>query len=421
MKVCKVILGCAGVGALIWGNNSAAAYSSPLPMPKGVRAVAFVYGFATGIDGRFNEDGFHEKFSHPLNRTVSLEELAEVEPELLRLKNVLNGLDSKWGDQLLNVNLYADISVFESRKVMGFMYGLSDRFALGFQLPWIERSLSYDLKADVVNNAEAIGSYIGNIPELQSALKELHNYPLGAKSFTDEIFLSRGYEAPSNGTRGAWGDLEIESRYTYYMDENWGLGLRSRLQIPTSNYEVNIRNILDQDFSDKSWGFKLSHLSELTIVPQILSWSMTMGGVMRLPKSQTRAYALSEDQLLPDLNDPNQIEEVRKTIGPEFNATSGLQLSLFKGWVNLMGSYYYSVKGEDKIKGQRGLDYERETYNSAAMSHGYEMSLEFSTIAPYQRNVFFAPIRLSAAYVHPVGGRDTIFAPYWRFDSVLLF
>jgi hypothetical protein len=397
------------------------AYSSPLPLPKGVRAMAYVYGFAAGVDGRLTSDGELQQLAHPLNRSVTLDEIAESEPDLLRLKSVLGDLDPQWANELLNVNLYSDISVFESRRVTGFMYGITDRFAMGFMIPWINREVDFSFRADVVNNAGPIASAVGDIPALQNGLAQLRDYPLDTQTFNKAIFTDRGYDTPTSQQMGAWGDLEIEGRYTYALSDNYGLGVRTRIQAPTSTYRPDIKNVLDQDLAEKTWAFKAYHLSEVALFPRVLSWSTMVGGAVRLPKEQRRAYARSADEPLPDLTDSYQIETVEKTIGPEFNADTGLQLTLFNGWVNLMSSYYYARKGEDRIVGNRGLDYARETEGTGADSHGYELSAEFSTFAPFQRGTFFIPMKLSAAYVRPVAGHNTIFAPYWRFDSVILF
>ncbi len=402
-------------------SPSAWAYSSPLPLPKGVRALAFVYGYATDVTSRLDSQGRLEDFAHPLNRSVTLQDMAEAEPDLLKLQAFLTELDPSWGDRILGANLYADISVFENRKVSGLMYGITDRFSLGVLVPWIERRLKYSFRADVTNNAGAIATSVGSNPRLQEALEKLRTYPLNTASFTRAIFLERGYKAPSDQVFSAWGDLELESRYTYYLGELLGLGLRARLTMPTTNYRHDIRNILDQDLAENTWGFRLSHLSEVQIWPHVLSWSTLVSGMIRAPKLQERAYARSPDEPLPNLNDLSQIETVEKTIGPEFHAETGLQLSFFKGLLSLTSSYFYSRKELDRIKGSRGLDYARETVGSDSESHAYQLAAEFSTFSAFQRNAFFMPVKFSTAYVQPFAGRNTVFAPYWRFDSVLLF
>ena len=410
---------CAFAASLL--SPFAHSYVSPLPLPKGVRALAYVYGYASDVDSNINSEGLLEDLAGPLNRSVSLEELAKSEPDLLRLQNILQDLDPAWVDQVLAVNLYSDVSVFESRKVTGFMFGLTDRFSAGFVLPYIKRDLSFSFDANIVNNAGAIASSVGNIPDLQEGLQRLKDYPLNTQTFTQAIFLDRGYNAPRSSSIGVWGDLEVETRYSYYFDTDWCLGFRGGFRAPTSSYEPDIRNLLERDLTENTWAIKASHLSEYQIVPYRLSWSTLVGTTVRLPKQQTRAYALTSNEVLPDLRDPRQIETVSKTIGPEINAETGLQASFFGGVLNLMGSYFYTQKAEDFIEGARGLDYARETNNTAAMSHGMELALELSTFAAYQRNSFFIPFKISTAYVRPLAGRNTVFAPYWRLDSVLLF
>jgi len=301
------------------------------------------------------------------------------------------------------------------------MYGITNRLTVGFILPWIERDMSFHFEADVVNNAGVIAESVGDNQELQEGLNKLKNYELDEGTFIDSVILSRGYDAPHSQHYQAWGDLEIETRYTYHLDNRWGLGLRGAVVLPTSTHKKNIRNLLDQDIAEDTWAFRLAHLSEYQLIPRRLYWSASVGGKLRAARQQTAAYSLSPNDLLPDLNDPNQIETVSKTIGPEFNAETGLQLSFFQGYFNVMGSYFYSVKAEDWIRGSRDLDYNRETAGTGAQTQGLEATVEFSTFSAYQRNKFFIPMKLSVAYVRPTMGRNALYTPYWRFDSVFLF
>ncbi|MEO5667628.1 MAG: hypothetical protein ABIR96_06195 [Bdellovibrionota bacterium] len=405
---------------LAWGAQ-ASAYSSPEPLPQGVRALAYVYGFASGINTRLNGDGLLEDLAKPLNRSVSIAEMAEAEPDLLKLQNVLANLDPLWADQVLSINLYAHASVFESQKVSGFLYGVTDRLAIGVIVPFIKRDIDFGFRADVVNNAKAIATSVGDIPELQKGLKKLSETRIDTQTFNQAIFLNRGYKAPESHHVEAWGDAEIETRYSYYFDNRWGLGLRGGFRAPTSSYKIDIRNVLDQDLTEDVWALKLSHLSEYQIRPHSLSWSTTIGGIVRLPKTQERAYARSASDPLPDLTDPYQIESVRKLIGPELNMDSGLQWSLAQGWVSLMGSAFYSVKAKDRIYGHRDLDYLRETAGTAAQTQGLELAVQVSSISSFRRNSFPLPFNVTVAYVNPMRGHDSIYAPYWRLDSVILF
>lgn len=400
---------------LSWG------YSSPQPLPAGVRAVAYVYGFGSGVDSRLNDSGELEFFSRPLNRSVTLDDMGEFEPDLLRLKSFLADLEPEWAENLIVANLYSELSVFESRKVSGALYGITDRLSLGVLVPWIRRDVAFDFSADVQNNAAAIAKQVGNNPQLQDGLDQLANYPLNEDTFMESVFLNRGYQSPRSTSFEGWGDMELEARYTYLVSSRWSLGLRGGLILPTGSHDMDITNPLDLGLSESVWAARLSHLSEYYFVPDRVSWATRLGYKHRFAKKQTRAYALSADELLPDLTDPNQIETVTKTIGSEFSASSGFQWSVFRGYINLMASYFYSQKATDKIEAARGLDYARETAGTNAMQHGIEAAVEISTLKAFQRDDFMIPSKFMVSYVHPVGGRNTIYSPYWRFDSVLLF
>lgn len=397
-------------------------YTSSDTPPEGVRAAAFVYGFARNVDSTLNSSGRQESLSAPLNRSVTLNDFAENQPRLNDLRAALNGIEAGLGEQLLHANLYGDVKVDESHYVTGMLWGLTDKFSIGALVPVIERNVRVKFRADVTNNAAAINSRIGNIPEVSSVgLQELANTQINDQTFIDSIFLKNGYQSPRDFKKTSIGDAEIESRYRYFNSKRIGLALRGRLQMPTTQYKPDIRNIADKDMDESNWALKLAAIQEFRLIPEKLDISTALWGKWRAPHKRTMAFRKDDTQSLPNLNDPYQIENVTRQRGAEMNFSSGANLSFFKTLLNFMGTYHFTKKQSDRIYGQRNLQYNSWTDGSATELHAYETGIEISTISAFLRNKFPAPGRISLSYFKPFSGKNTYYAPYWRLDVIMLF
>jgi hypothetical protein len=412
----------ASVGSLcLFVATSAFAYVGTDPLPKGVRAGAFVYGFGKGIDSTLNSEGRLESLVQPLNRSVSVQDIAAEEPKLQQLIKILDSFEAGLGDKLLQADLFSDIDIREERFVTGFLWGVTDRFSLGAIVPIVKRRIDVDFHASVVNNAEAIAKRFGHIPQVAEGLEEVRKAQIDTARFSDAIFAGSGYETPGTIENSGLGDLELESRYTYYSDRWLGLALRGRVQVPTSTHRPDLRQLVDRELAEGNWALKAATIHEVKFVPGLLSWSSSLWGTWRAPTTRTMAFARSTDQNLPDLNDPYQIETLQRQYGPQLDLDTGLQLSLFNGVFNFMGSYQYTLRGSDKLFGKRDLDYARWTANTESETHGVEFIAEFSTIPLYFSKTWPLPSKVSFTWYQPFKGRNSIYTPYGRIDVVVLF
>jgi len=397
------------------------AYVGTDPLPKGVRAAAFVYGYGKGIDSNLNSQGRLESIVQPLNRSVSIQDISAGQPELQKLIKILNEFEPGLGEQLLHADLAASIQVNETRYVTGLMWGVTDRFSLGAIVPIIHRNVGVNFDASVVNNAEAIAKRMGDVPQIQQGLQEVRNAKIDTAAFSDSIFTSRGYNSLAPLDTSGLGDLELESRYTYYSDRWLGLALRARVQVPTSSQRPDLRNILDREISEGNWALKAASIHEVKMIPGVLSWSSSVWGIWRSPVQRTMAFARTNDQPLPDLNDPYQIETVKRQYGSQLDVDTGLQFSLWRGVVSFTGSYQYTVHAQDMVYGQRELDYGRWMANTNSETHGVELIAEISSIPLFLSKAFPLPAKVSVTWSQPFAGRNTVYTPYGRVDVVLLF
>lgn len=397
------------------------AYTGTDPLPKGVRAGAFVYGYGKGIDSTINSEGRLESIVKPLNRSVTVQDIAEHQPDLTKLVKILNDFEPGLGNQLLQADLSSSINVSEEHYVTGVLWGLTDRLSVGAIIPVVHRHVDVNFNASVVNNAEAISKRIGNVPQVKQGLDQVKNSKIDTAAFADSIFASNGYHSPSALDVSGLGDVELESRYTYYSDRWFGLAVRGRVELPTSTQRPDIHNVVDREIAEGNWALKVASIHEVKMIPGVLSWSSSAWGVWRAPVQRTMAFARSSDQSLPDLTDPYQIETVTRQYGSQLDLDTGLQLSLFHGVVNFLGSYQYSVHAQDMIYGARNLDYARWMANTNSETHGVELIAELSSIPLFMAKAFPMPAKVSFTWYQPFAGRNSVFTPYGRIDVVVLF
>jgi hypothetical protein len=401
---------------------SALAIVSAEVLPKGVRAGAFVWGGSSTVTSSFDEKGDVRSLARPLNRSVTLDDIAESEPDVKTLENVLNSLGPMGlGEQLFLSNIYSDVKVNEQRYVTGLLWGVTDRLSLGVIVPVVKRETRVSFDVDIVNNAKALQAKIGHLPRVREGLQQFIDAGISPEMFVSEIFTSNGYIAPTYHSFNALGDIELESRYRFYKDERLSLALRSTVKLPTARHETDLRNLFDREAGEGVPSVKLGVAQSLQLLPHRLSLHTAAFGTYRFAGRKTVALPQDPSEPLANLNDPTQIETVQKELGASANSDVGLMLDFWKGGVSFMTSFQSLVRAADKYSGTRGLDYARLNANTAGYEHGVEFSLEFSSVPLFLDKKALAPAKLSFSWYQPLAGKNMIYAPYGRMDAILLF
>ena len=432
-KLCLVSLFTLGV---ISSFRTAQAVVTTDTLPKGVRALGLVYGFAGGVNSGFASDGTLETLDRPMNRSITLEDiktgLKGSDPKLAgdigKLQSALNAMSpDQIGDKMLVANMYGNINVNEERYVTGLLWGISNRFSAGVVVPVIHRRTSVEYKMEVTNNAKAIQSLVGNSGSatLNAGIQQLADAKVSPERFTNSIFTSSGYQSPGTADASGTGDIELQTRYRFFESGANSLAMRGTVVLPTASHSADITSLVDRDFGKHSYAAQLGLVHSLQIVPNRLSYHTSIFGKAYVPTKLTRAFAKNSDEPLPDLTDPNTIETVDYTYGPGADLDTGVMWEMWQGMLSLTGSYQYSVKGRDYIHGSRGLDYARLVDNDHSggymTSHGMEFTLTFSTVPLFKANISPVPAVLAFTWNQPLLGSNTIYSPYGRLDAILFF
>lgn len=94
-------------------------------LPKSIKR-ARVVGIATdSIRESFNERGELQSVTNSLNRSVTINDFSAANAQLGQLVAALNGLEAGLGDQLLNSNLYSDMSLNAQMYMPALEYGIT--------------------------------------------------------------------------------------------------------------------------------------------------------------------------------------------------------------------------------------------------------------------------------------------------------
>lgn len=406
----------------LMGTRLTHALTSSDALPKGVRAAALVYGFAPMVDSTFDAQGKLDYLVSPLNRSITFEELAEFEPDLQKLKNVIDTVyPSGIGNQLIQANLYADAEVFEQRYVPALLWGLSDRWSVGILVPVVKRQIESSFKAVVINQGQDLKDLVGQIPELSDAATQLANAELDTNTFVQKIFYDNGYKSPANFENSGLGDIELETRYLFYRSDPLNMSARLNLKIPTGSSTSDIANLLDKPIGNGHYSLKAGLLQDFRPFGPRWIFSSAAFLAYNFASDEIRAVRRSSDQLLPNLNDPYQVESLRKRRGMDLSTDMAISRSFFDGVVWVAGSYQYFYHGKDRFEGSRNLLYSDLSKNTQTSEHGVEASIEFSSIQLFLKEEFPLPGKMVFAWYQPLQGKNALYAPYGRMDFALLF
>lgn len=411
---------CVAVCAAAFAQNTNALVTADV-LPKGVRAGVFVVGQGS-VSHSLNEDGNRRSLVAPLNRTITLDDIAEAEPQVKTLERVLNGMNAEQlGSHLLMSNMYSDLRVTERRYVPGLLWGITENFSLGVIVPVVKRESEASFRIDNTDNTQAVLNRVGNIPQLREGVEEFISAGIDESLYVEQLFTSRGYTEPRSSSFTALGDIELESRFRYFQSTLHDSGLRFNIVFPTANHEVDLTNLIDRSAGKEVYSFRLGAVNSFRAIPQVLSFHAGFFGTYNAPSNVQRALPLDPNEPLANLNDPNQIEKVRLQRGSSFKSDLGVMLDFYKGAASLMASYIFETKASDTVSGNNGLDYARLMENTDSVEHGFEFTFELSSVPSFMDEVALAPVKLSFTWYQPYRGRNVLYAPYGRVDAILLF
>lgn len=420
-----------GIKVVSWGLlvlaiqvQTAAAVMSTEILPVGVRALALVYANAPLVDSSLDSAGRVQSLAHPLNRSVTLDDLEAAEPRLKVLRKVLNAYapGMNLGENVLVSNFYSDVRVEEKRYVLGLLWGITPYLSAGFILPYIDREMAASFHSETVNNARHIRDIVGvATPQVADALQQIEDMRFDTSFYEQKLFAENGYKFPRSHRVKGLGDLELEARAKYFEGDLVNLGLRGNLKLPTASHKADISNLLDRDFGDRTVAVRLGSVHTVKLISNRLNFQSGVFGTWRAPNKLTVGVPRSPQDALANLNDPYQVEEVERQLGAQLDVDAGFNLDFYRGAVSVFSSYVYTAKEMDRYEGRRSLDYGRLSAGTDSESHVIESGVELSSVPLFLAKTWPVPAKLMLSWVQPIGGRNSLNAKYGRLDAILFF
>ncbi len=405
--------------------SSSLSFSIPVTdtLPQNVRAFGLVLLGSDTVRDLYNENSQLEPLAQPLNRKLSMSDLATRDQRLALLKNALNSYGPfGLGDDLIEVDLSGDVSVTEKRQILAFLWGISDELTVGAFLPYISRTTLSSLSASSTKKTQQLRQILGQTPEaLEMALREIDSTNLDTNFFIDQLFVKNGLKVPGLNEKSGLGDLELESRYRFYRGQTVQSALRFTTRVPTGQSEYDVTNVFDRPLGQGHPSFKLGSFTDIKLVPRFLSWNSGLAYTTHLSQKELRAVKKSPEQDLPNVTDPDQIENVSKYTGGDFRFESGLMMDFMGGLLNISSTYVVETHSKDRYLGNRGLDYSSLADKSNTRVEAFETSLEVSSIQAFLDKKFLFPGKVVLTWFQPFRGLNAPVAAYGRVDLVVLF
>ncbi len=409
-------------------------YESTQTLPKSISRFRTITIFTENIDKRFNADGNTTGLAAEMNRTLTagrvIQEGIKAKPnepkvqELQTLYNALNNADpgQNLGDKLFQVQIDAKSSVRSKAFAVGYEFGITDEWSVGFAVPMYSFNVKADVTATVVSQAPQLQAdpFIKNA-NLAPKLAEFDaNKALIESYVIDGIFTSKGYEKPRDFQMESVGEVEIGIKKAFVRSAHHGLSHQVGFRLPTASHAKNYRNPFDPGAGDGQ--FDISNTTAYDYFPDDgIRFGTALKTTFQLPDQEYRPLLRVGESGLPNLNDPYIWENVNRNLGDSLETEISANYSFWKKRFTISTLYLYLLKDQDTYTGSKGLDYGSLQKNTAKSQHQYELAINFATIEDVLRGRSKFPIDTRLAYTNTFSGRNSIKTALYRFDLNFFF
>lgn len=421
----KKLMGLGFIALSIITTNQTFAQETAQVLPASIHRFRVV-GVMTGdIQQKYNTNGDVESLSRSLNRSVTVNDLANAgtaeSQQLALLVNALNGIQSGLGDQLSNSDLYSDFKTNAQIYLPAFEYGLTNKLSIGARMPVVKRTITNRLNVSTLNNASAIAAQLGNInPAVTAGLYDFSSKQFNQSFFEKALFTDKGYQAPHDFQDTHVGDLEFGGKYNFFKDDVFTSTVLLGARAPTGSTQ-SLTNIFDPGTGKGAWGVGVQMLQEIEAAKDL-----TFGGAAKVSYnfSDTRPRAVPKDanDTLPSLLPKDgQVQNTTRTLGMMLDTELSAGYRLLDRSVQVWSAYQYSAKAKDKFSGPGNLYYAGLASNTDSYVHTAELGAGYSTIPAFRRGKFKVPMEVTLLYNTPFRGRNATIAPFTRLDLMLYF
>lgn len=419
--------------ALVIFSLEAMAAETASILPKGVSRFRIVGIQTSSVSDKLNSNGKLEPIAGGLNRSVTEKDMANQKgADAAQLKQLIAGVQqvegaygnvTNYSSGLVSANMYTDFRLRATQVMPAYEYGISENWNVGIRIPIVNRSVQASFRASAVNNAAAAAADFKNTPgaePLVAGLNQLAAQKFDTAFFTNQLFLSKGYEAPRDFNNTAVGDIEVGTKYRFHKSEKMTSSLQTGLRVPTGK-RPSRTNIFDAGTGNGSWATGAYLFNDFYPTSR---WTLgtAFKTIYNLPDRFQAAVPRDANDALPsNLPQDGQVQTVDRSTGMEYNGEISSTVKLFKNAVTPWVAYQWFQHGIDRYSGPGNLYYSGLEEGTDYTRHALELGVAYSTVPAFAAKKAKIPYSIEALYNRTFAGRNASYVSYVRLDLVSYF
>lgn len=310
----------------------------------------------------------------------------------------------------------AQVDVNFDAKVLGFGYGLNERWTLLLGIPIMRASIAADIDVTGNNNALMIKNRLGDaaFDELKDGLDKASR--INRTTILSKIQDEYRYKDISYWEYYGFGDILIGGRTSWNFANakrpNYSLMLTTYLSLPTGpKYDPDALAQVPV-----SRGFTaLDITSDHKFKWDRLTLGSELGGALALPQKTVRRVPVGSEVLIT----PDRKVEVNWTPGPEtwISAYAGVGTSTYQAQYKLGMNEDHPDTFSGPIEG----DYEIMGQENSSQEIYHQLIFTLSTVELFNSNKFMMPFILTLTGHQSIGGRTTLGKRYIELTFMTFF
>lgn len=372
-------------------------------LPKGVSSVKVESNFFFTIDKRFNSDGKAEDIAADFNTSLNSDVFTSLRP----LDPFVGGKASI-GNSIVSSNF----DIIETYTT--YMYGITDRLAVGIMIPYWWVTNNVDARVD---SSPGSGANVGLNPCFGVAgcpsTSPIIPLALGGVRLTTENVQGLlgsglpgipgfGYKRVETWSDNGLADIEAGFKYQYLKRENLRLAFTGGARFPTGKKD-DPDNLMDLEFGSGAYALLFRLYNDYTGIKNLIL-DATFKYDLVLPDKENKRVPSNVNQPIT-----TNKEEVKRDLGDKFQFEGSGRYSLLKGF-DFFAIYNFRGKFKDEISGSNpSLNTDSLEAETRRIEHIYEIGFLYTTVPLYKEKSFPLPLTTSISYRDRFAGKNNPF------------
>lgn len=310
----------------------------------------------------------------------------------------------------------AQVDINFDAKVLGFGYGLNERWTLLLGIPIMRASIAADIDVTGENNALMIRNRLGDaaFDELKDGLEKASR--INRTTILSKINDEYRYKDISYWEYSGLGDILLGGRTQWNFNRvkrpNYSLLLTAYLSLPTG--PKHDPDALAQIPVSRGYT-ALDVTTDHKFKWDLLTLGSEIGGALALPQKSTRRVPVGSEVLIT----PDRKVEVDWTPGPEtwISAYAGV------GNTEYQAQYKLGINEDhpDTFSGPIEGDYSIMGQENSSQEIYHQLNLTLSTVEMFNSKKFFMPFVITLTGHQSLGGRTTLGKRYIELTFMTFF